>query len=269
MVELLLRYDMDINLINSNGATMLGGAMLRIIDGDVKSGEDMLKLLISYNIDFDIQDVQLDMQEEVEQYYGNEEWLLLHEDIESRLPPHVSELLQRARTVQSLEYLQTLENEQLDVCGKFGDTALHRAAENGQLEQVLYLIHRGANVTIWDQFGRLPSESAEHRRDVILRASSVHEDDNDFYAFVDPAVEQIMEDKILALETISELLWTAYENQKTYEHIARTLCLKEMGRAKIPRNSKLGKIVSKLPRDLMSHVMSMGMGSNTFMLQYK
>jgi ankyrin repeat protein len=142
----LMQHEVDINVFEGSEVehySILTSAM-------IYGGQEVVEAILEYNVDLDFHDL------------GNPEpWLLL-ERPERMIP------VERKRHEQSVVYLKGLEPGGLALAyinnvDRWGKTALHRAAENGQFQQVRILLDRGALYNIRDKWGRRPHESAWNR----------------------------------------------------------------------------------------------------------
>lgn len=142
----LMQYEVDINVFEGfevEHYSILTSAMMY-------GRPELVETILEYNVDLDFHDL------------GNQDpWLLL-ERPERMIP------VERKRHEQSVVYLKGLEPGGLALVDinnvdRWGKTALHRAAENGQFEQVRILLDRGALCNIRDNWGRRPHESAWNR----------------------------------------------------------------------------------------------------------
>lgn len=136
----LMHREVDINVFEGNED--LHFSVLYLAGRRFSASSSAVEAILAYNVDFDFHDI------------GDQVFAL---------SPDIMDLVERKRHEQSVEYLRGLASEHIDDVDRWGKTALHRAAENGQLEQVRILLWRGALYNTRDHWGRRPEESAFNR----------------------------------------------------------------------------------------------------------
>jgi hypothetical protein len=102
----------------------------------------IVELILEYNVDFDYHDLG---------------------DITDGDDPDISRLVEAKRHEQSVVYLRGVAPQHINDVDRWGKTALHRAAENGQYDQLRILLEKGARIDTRDNMGRKPHDSARHR----------------------------------------------------------------------------------------------------------
>jgi len=245
ILEMLLRHDVDVYALTSRNKTFLDAA-LAYEDADV--GKAMVVLLLERGIDFDIQDKSMPPLDDRE--HGRETVNMRH------IRSDIGEMVEMNRRRQSLCYLRTLSDEEIHTPTLFGQTSLHRAAENGHLAQVRYLVEcRRANPFIRDVWGRRPYESAEHRWDFYseINGNSI-EDGVEFYT---DEVRKIMWNKRDDLQNCANAIRESVKKLVVEYNMYKMMVHARRRKTDIGVGS--GAILS-LPPDVFEHIRGFGVG---------
>ena len=146
MIELLIANKADINITDANG---LGALNIAIMNNDM----ELTKIEYAINTD-NIDLLQLLVENGADINRAN--------DISSLTP-----LMRASRTgLENIVRILLSRNAELNTTDKYGNTALHMAAENSQLNIVKLLLNKKPELNIQNQYGDTPLHNA-------VRAGSV------------------------------------------------------------------------------------------------
>lgn len=166
---LLMKHGVDINCTTNQGREMggqtrFGGSPLRLAMAKYAIASaprkpyhrQFIRKILEYNVDFDFHDEKVTWS-----------WFTGIGRGEYNPPPpedDVRDLVNWFRYRQGMEYLRTLTTQSaMDSVDVWGKTALHRAVENGQVDQVKLLLENGADYEIQDFWGHTPYVTAIRR----------------------------------------------------------------------------------------------------------
>ena len=245
----LLRYDMDVYVMTPSNHTFLDAAL---IHDDPGTSKIMVNLLVDRGIDFDIQDLYMLPSDDREQ--GRE---MINLD---QVPSDIRHIIDTARQCQSLIYLSSLSDTEMNEQNIFGQTPLHRAAQNGQLEQVRYLIEqRGANPLLRDVFGRRPDESAQHRWDSFCdhENSWSSEDPSRCVFFYPDEIHDLMNRKHKKLQMCADIIQAF---QEKYDEVQKYKIL-ESASSYTKQVKGWARNLIGLPFDVFNHIRMFGLGT--------
>jgi hypothetical protein len=129
-------------------------------EGDeTKCRRGIIKDILKYNVDFEYPD-KLQGPNNI--------------DIPSPSINSIRDLVDSYRDKQSVDYLRSLEPDEVNVQDEWGKTALHRAVENGQFEAVrVLLVEKFARDNIQDFWGNTAAQAL--RRRYMLEVSKQQE----------------------------------------------------------------------------------------------
>lgn len=177
-LQILMKAGVDINVYDGRGFSAWACAVEDYEydrRGKWKTSQDelderagILEDILEYNVNFSLPDqVQLEEEERP-----------IHDDVDEGespmewdrypTPRALTAMLRHYRRLQSVEYLTTLHATVLEEQDRWGKTALHRAAENAQVNAVHILLAKGARVDILDAWQRTPLMAAQSRHDLYL-----------------------------------------------------------------------------------------------------
>lgn len=134
LLRRLMHHEIDVNVLEKGGSP-LRVAMSRYARAPASQKtyyKNIVKTLLEYNVDFDFHD------------YHDPTWM----DPQEPVPHALVRMVERCRWRQSLAFLVSDEQVDLDDTDAWGKTALHRAVENGQYEQAKRLVEE--YWTDWD-----------------------------------------------------------------------------------------------------------------------
>ncbi len=130
MLKGLMEYEVDINVFEK------GGSPLRVAISKYAKAppsrkqyhRKFVETLLGYNVDFVFHD------------FHDPTWMDPHEPV----PDELFDMVDRYRREQSVDYINSVEFQDIEATDAWGKTALHRAVENGQYLQAKSLLEYGA-----------------------------------------------------------------------------------------------------------------------------